>query len=396
MRKTIKTMIAVIAVSMVFSSCEKSDSGILNDVNLDKTPSAQDSMLDLMLKASVNEDVVKTMNEVAIASSIIGLDESIYLDEVMAEENPTTKSSVTSNNKIIKDFILDNITSNKTKSTEDVTMVINNIEIYWPYSEDWDGVSQPVVVINKNSDEQFIEADKVYAYKLTPNQGGTGYDVETIIVDEEYALKNPVWVINESDVTLEEITNLKNGKFSENSYLPRTKSSDMVCELNATKITSTEQHDVWINGASDYQIYWAHEDYSYADSIRVNTSGKIKITRKQIRNATPVNITFTGNYDWSVDQRYNRLTVIEIDAGGGNKEIPITLSAEIKGVKVSLSTTIPIKGNNDMIMNYHIQRQAMFTENTYVNDKLYKKSFNGNGVTVETSLTCSKSLPEVQ
>lgn len=237
-------MIAVIAVSMVFSSCEKSNSGILNDVNLDKTPSAQDSMLDLMLKASVNEDVVKTMNEVAIASSIIGLDESIYLDEVMAEENPTTKSSVTSNNKIIKDFILDNITSNKTKSTEDVTMVINNIEIYWPYSEDWDGVSQPVVVINKNSDDQFIEADKVYAYKLTPNQGGTGYDVETIIVDEEYALKNPVWVINESDVTLEEITNLKNGKFSENSYLPRTKSSDMVCELNATKITSTEQHDV--------------------------------------------------------------------------------------------------------------------------------------------------------
>ena len=387
-------MIAVIAVSMVFSSCEKSDSGILNDVNLDKTPSAQDSMLDLMLKASVNEDVVKTMNEVAIASSIIGLDESIYLDEVMAEENPTTKSSVTSNNKIIKDFILDNITSNKTKSTEDVTMVINNIEIYWPYSEDWDGVSQPVVVINKNSDEQFIEADKVYAYKLTPNQGGTGYDVETIIVDEEYALKNPVWVINESDVTLEEITNLKNGKFSENSYLPRTKSSDMVCELNATKITSTEQHDVWINGASDYQIFWLHEDHTLQDSIKVNISSKIKITRKQIRNATPVSVNFTGNFDWNKEQRYNRLKVIEIDTGG-NTEIPIKLSAEIKGVTVSLETTIPIKENDDMIMDYHIPRHVMFTEDTYVNDKLYKKSFAGGGVTLETSLTCSERKEEV-
>ena len=149
-----------------------------------------------------------------------------------------------------------------------------------------------------------------------------------------------------------------------------------------------------MNGASDYQIYWFHEDCNEPDSIKVNTSGQIKLSRKEIRNGTPREITFTGNFDWSKEQRYNRLKVIEVDPSG-NKEIPIKLSATIKGVEVALETKITINDNDEMIMDYNIQRQAMFTEDTYVDDKHYQKAFNGNGVTLQTVITCSKKLEEV-
>lgn len=390
MSNKINVLLVLLGLCSVLYSCEKSNLAENKETFRTEGEQVSNCIFDLMLEAATNPTIVKCMNDEAIDSYNAGLDESVYIEEILTSDRPSVKSNTSSF--ILKDYILNNIHTNKTKSSEDITIVINDVEIYWPYAEDWDGYTQPVIVINSNDNNQFIEDDKTYAYKLTKE--GADNNIETLIVDEEYAMKYPVWVINKSDVALQDIINLKYGNYDQTNYIPRTKSSDMVCELNATTITSIIQHDAWVNGASDYQIYWFHEDCNEPDSIKVNTSGQIKLSRKEIRNGTPREITFTGNFDWSKEQRYNRLKIIEVDPSG-NKEIPIKLSATIKGVEVALETKITINDNDEMIMDYNIQRQAMFTEDTYVDDKHYQKAFNGNGVTLQTVITCSKKLEEV-
>ena len=380
---TKKFYLGLMAVCALFLSCEKSDlAGTVSNVITEDAQKSQ--VFDLMLAASTNPVIVEEMNGKAIASLNVGLEESIYLDEVMYDSDATMKSDAHSN--ILKEFITSNLGT--TRSLDDVTMVVDGIEIYWPYCENWDGYSQPVIVINEYDDNQFIEDDKVYAYRAV--DGG----VEKLIVDEEYSMSNPVWVISESDVTLEDIVNLKAGNYESTNIVPRAKSSDVVCEVNATRLTSTVQHDTWINGGSEYVIYWFHQDPNQPDSIKMNVSGQIKLSRKEISNATPKDFIFTGNFDWSADQRYNRLKVIEYDPGN-NMEIPIKLTASFGDVDVELETTITINENDELIMDYHIQRQAMFTEGTYIDDMHYQKVFNCVGVTLQTTITCFNKVDEM-
>lgn len=272
---------------------------------------------------------------------------------------------------------------------------LNGIEIYWPYSDNRDGVSQPVVVLNTGDDNQYIEADKTFAYRFV--QDGDDVDIETIIVDERYAEENPVWVINRSDVSLSDIVSFKTGNYEGTAYVPRkVADSDRtnVCELMANTIKSVKQHDDWLNGGSEYIIYWFFPYGEDQDKLKYNCTSQIKISRNEIKAGKARTINFVGNFDWAMAQRYNKLKVIEFDPGA-DINIPIKLSVEVKGVKLSIETKISINKNDERVMEYEIPRSALFTTETKVSDTEYTKSFYGDGVTVKTTLTSYESVPEI-
>ena len=377
--KKFKSILMSLAICALILSCEKSD--IIANEGL--TQQSTDCILDLMLKASTDTTIVRSMNNEAITSHKAGLEESVYLEDVINNDGTIVRSGASSS--ILKEYIVNNLTTYSTRSDEDVTMVVNDVEIYWPYCDNWDGYSQPVIVINEYNESQFIEDDKVYAYKYINN--GIDCEIEEIIVDEEYAKHNPVWVISKSDVTLEYITYLKTKKYNASQNITRATGSEQIYEVTATKLTSTEQHDSWLDGGSEYVIYWFHPDVNKNDSLRVNISGQIKLSRKEITNATPKDVSFICNFDWATDQRYNRLKIIEFDPGS-NMTFPITLKfTTSENKEVTLGTEITINENDEHIMEYEIPRQSMFSSATYVNDSLYRRDFTCLGVTLEVETT---------
>lgn len=375
---TKKFYLGLMAVSALFLSCEKSDlAGTVSNVITEDAQKSQ--VFDLMLAASTNPVIVEEMNGKAIASLNVGLDESIYLDEVMYDSDATMKSDAHSN--ILKEFITSNLGT--TRSLDDVTMVVDGIEIYWPYCENWDGYSQPVIVINEYDDNQFIEDDNVYAYRAV--DGG----VEKLIVDEEYSMSNPVWVISESDVTLEDIVSYKTRKLMSAAENP-----DLKAELIVTTITSNTHHDSWLDGGSEYVIYWCHEDMQEPNGIRVNQTAQIKFSRKEINDKKIKEINFIGNFDWSIEQQYNRVVVKEYDPGNDEDE-EITLTVIVNGVSTQLRSTIRTNETDDDIMSYHIPRSAMFSDETMIDDMHYQKPYSGVGVTLQTMLSLSHRVNEI-
>lgn len=347
-------------------------------------------LINLMLNASVRPDVVNAMNSVARASLEAGLEESVYLDEIL-DDSPLTKTLINDNTQLLRNYFNEYL-SLSTKSGDEDVIRLDNIEIYWPYSDNWDGISQPVIVFNQYDDSQYIEEDKTYAYRFIPQ--GDSYSAERIIVDEAYAESNPVWIIGVSDISLEDIVNQKNGDYEKTNIVPRNVSTkaDNVCELIANTLKSTKQHDDWVNGGSEYIIYWFFPDNT--NTVRENHTAQIKMSRKEIKNGTVRTIDFTGNFDWSIDQRYNKIKVIEFDPGG-NKNIPIELSAKINNATVTLKTTISVNDNDEMVMEYEIPRQSMFTVNTKVDATHYTKTFYGDGVYVKTTLSAIEALAEL-
>lgn len=77
-----------------------------------------------------------------------------------------------------------------TKSETDLFEYLadNDIQIYWPYSENWDGETLPVITFAPENEDQ----DWNWAY----TQDGK----EKVYVDEEYAKNHPVWVIDKRDI----------------------------------------------------------------------------------------------------------------------------------------------------------------------------------------------------
>lgn len=66
----------------------------------------------------------------------------------------------------------------------------SDVQIYWPYSENWDGQSEPVFTFDPGDD-----SDVNIGYKVVRQPDGSSR-VEEVEVDEAFAEKNPVWVVN--------------------------------------------------------------------------------------------------------------------------------------------------------------------------------------------------------
>ncbi len=342
---------------------------------------------EVMLNASIDKDIVDILHSEAVNSSSNGLDESIYLTEILSENNSQTKSS--DSRDFLKSFFTENCAQHMTKSMNNELCDINNIEIYWPYCEHWDGYSQPVIVINTYDDSQFIEDDKVYAYRITESNGS--YIVDSLIVDEAYAMKNPVWVINNCSLSIDDILSIKNN-YTATTINPTSKSS-YVCETEVVTFKATEQHDVWINGGSEFEIHWLFPKPD--NTIATNKSGLITFTREQINNKTTKTVNFIGNLDWNASQYCNRMVVVEVDESA-LKEIELSVPIKIsETITITPTAKITLNKLDDSIMDYNIYRYAMFTVETKIDDTHYQKSFSGGGATAVVSIRSIETLPGI-
>ena len=72
-------------------------------------------------------------------------------------------------------------------------LTASDVQLYWPYSDSWDGSSFPVITIDPGTDAVVNEG-----YEITPLPDGT-HNVKRVIIDEQTARTRPVWVVNRND-----------------------------------------------------------------------------------------------------------------------------------------------------------------------------------------------------
>ncbi len=311
----------------------------------------------------------------------LGLDEATPIEEILTQEE----------NSKLQNSILKSVSGN---SDSDATIDLEGIQIYWPYSEDWDQKSLPVITC-KPSNGEYIDGDKVMAYSFS-SVGGS-IKIDSLLIDEEYAKKNPVWVIDNNGLNKKDIGNVKAGLATSEGvvYLPKTSikssmqkaaSSDYkVAETNITKLLVTEQHDDWLNGGSEFDIYWFFPTSAFglAQHRYRETFSRKDISKKRSRD-----LRLLANTDWAAGQEHNKIKIVETDSGS-NKDVTISLttsftytdtnktesksgSSETK-ISGEFKTNINIGRNDDDIMELVIARTAMLAS-------IYKISsgvFNG-------------------
>lgn len=137
----------------------------------------------------------------------------------------------------------------------------SDVQIYWPFSDGWDGETMPVITFDPE-DGSSVNV----GYRIVIEDDGSRH-VEEVVVDEEMAMEEPVWVVNRNDdagYTSLEMLRREDPEWGEGGGAIIVNPSRSADSPQATKselktlilkeFTMNRNYDSWFAGASEFWV----------------------------------------------------------------------------------------------------------------------------------------------
>ena len=219
-------------------------------------------------------------------------------------------------------------------------------QLYWPYSEDWDGSSYPVITFDPG-----YGAESNYGYELAPDQDGVARVVDTVFVDEALARRRPVWVINsntDSAFTPLELFVQDYPPF-EWSAVPASKQRKLI--LKSFKML--RNYDSWFGGASEFWIKCGSvEGFSASTDAELGlyspsvTDFMIVVKRRNVGKELPYQAIIVTDFTTQLEKL--AFMIVE-DDGGATTNWKCEAVVKIQSKSYGLTLDIPYKDKDDIV-----------------------------------------------
>lgn len=307
------------------------------------------------------------LREVADAvggSSGNGYDEEYTLDLLVSSPGagvgPATKAAPAYEKplrEMIRDWLLEHPSTRAGVDEIMETLASSGYQLYWPYSEDWDGISYPVITYDPG-----YGAESNWGYELAPGPDGAVI-VDTVYVDEALAMKRPVWVINsnsDSGFTPLEL-------FAPNPVAPAGGCEDLHYErLSGVPMPAAKQrklmlrsfqmlrnYDSWFGGASEFWIKCgAVEGFTASTEAELKlyspsvTDFMIIVKRKYVGKVMPYEAILVADFTNQLDKLAFLITE---DDGGTRTQWKCEASVKIQSKSYGISLDIPYNEKDDIV-----------------------------------------------
>lgn len=239
----------------------------------------------------------------------------------------------------------------------------SDLQIYWPYSEEWDGRTMPVITFDPGG-----EMTANIGYEMRPDGS-----VKEVVVNENMAMERPVWVINRNDdsgyKTIEMLRREDPEWGSGGSIVVRkdTKSSDDARTLILEELELKVNKDSWFAGGNEIVFKTGGiENFSasteaemrlYSPSI---TDFMLSVKRSQVRQKIPVRAVLIS--EWTPDLQSLAFLVTE-DDGGTQLTWKCTAKVTIKSKSYGFDIEIPLNSRDDIIWRGQLTRNYIEKNN---------------------------------
>lgn len=252
----------------------------------------------------------------------------------------------------------------------------SDIQIYWPYSEDWDGETQPVFTYDPGDGSQVGVGWKVY----TDERGVR--TVRKIEVDEKYAAAYPVWVVNRNsdsgytslDVMRREHPEWDNGggaliiggpvsSRAPGVPLPEegTKAASSVKTLILKDFTMRRHYDTWLAGGSEFFIkagsvndFVASTEAELQLYVPAVTDFMVVVKRKQLGQALPFNTVLVS--DWTSQLTQVAFMIVE-DDGGSLTQWKCSAVVKVASKSYGFDISLPFNTRDDIVWRGQLSRR---------------------------------------
>jgi hypothetical protein len=371
----IDTLCVIFFSSILFTSCEKDDFSSYedkNDIYLTTEQIQQKENLNSIALTVVNiADSREIFNEIHSAVNIslsTGLDEQYRFKDILYPAEsiiPSLKSFTINFRTKFKNAIkTDKL---KSSSSEDIESFIlsEDVQIYWPYSEEWDGITEPVITFDPIAD-----IDENIGFKRIIKSDGS-IKIDTVIVNDDYAFDNPVWIINFCESEEAEINNAVKSA--------QLKSTSSIHQLSVGWVKNNKHHyDNIFHGGDEYKFCIIGGKITSMNTAETfEAIQTVNISRKDIRKKNWKKFYYELDDNWKVDAEDKELGrkfgLIEFDKNKTTRELKFEPKVTIDKVTVSVgSYTIKTESSEGWIK----------TDTYEDRDKMikYQKTDMGNGL----------------
>lgn len=227
----------------------------------------------------------------------------------------------------------------------------SDIQIYWPYSDNWDRASFPVITFDPEDD-----SDVNIGYRLSNDAEGNRI-VEEVIVDEDMAMSSPVWVINRnSDASYKTLEMLRKedpewGEGGGNIVVKPMSTGGQALILKNFKMK--RNYDCWFAGGSEFFVkIGSVKDFTATTEAELKlynpkvTDFMIVARRDQEGITIPLNVMLIS--DWSEQLTHCAFMILE-DDGGTWAEWKCTALVRIASKSYGIEINLPIKSWDDIV-----------------------------------------------
>ena len=211
----------------------------------------------------------------------------------------------------------------------------SDLQIYWPYSEDWSGTEYPVITFDPG-----YGAESNYGYVLGPDRTVT----DSLLVTEEVAKTRPVWVIN---------SNTDSGFTPLDFYTKASSSSETGTQLLIKDFTMLRNFDSWFGGASEFFIKFGAVDGFKAtsdDDLKLYypsvTDFMIVVKRKYVGKKVPFEALLLSNFTSQMEKF--AFLVVE-DDGGTTTSWKCSATVKYNSKSYGFDIEIPYKDKDDIV-----------------------------------------------
>ena len=237
----------------------------------------------------------------------------------------------------------------------------SDMQIYWPYSESWDGRSFPIVTFDPG-----YGAESNYGYEVRIDRSGA-HVVDSVLVTEQVAKERPVWVINRNNdaayTPLELFTpDTKAGKPDDGKdagakeYL-----------LSIQSIKALRNYDSWFGGASEFFIksgavdgFKATKDDDLKNYTPSMTDFMLVVKRSQVGKKIPFNALLLTNF---TDQMEKIAFMVIEDDGGTTTSWKFSAVVKYNSKQYGFELEIPYRDKDDVVWRGQLTRnffQSLF------------------------------------
>ena len=233
----------------------------------------------------------------------------------------------------------------------------SDVQIYWPYSERWDGKRAPVITFDPGTG-----AGVNIGYEMT--SGG----VRTILVDEELAMNRPVWVINRNDdaayKTIEMIRR-ENPDWAQGGAITvkpaGTKAGNDCRTLVLKDFRMNRNYDPWFAGASEFWVKCGSlENFTASTEAELKlyspeiTDFLVVVRRGMMGYAQILNTVLVS--EWT-DQFDRFAFMIVEDDGGTMTSWKCSCIAKIESKSYGFDLEIPFRTADDIVWRGQLSRR---------------------------------------
>ncbi len=231
------------------------------------------------------------------------------------------------------------------------SLISSDIQIYWPYSEDWDGQTLPVITFDPCS-----EASANIGYRICVDEEGNRY-TEEVIVDEKLAESSPVWVVNRNDdgnfKTLE-MRRKEDPQWGQGGEVLVKSGDDQDYKMLVLKeFCALRNFDSWFGGASEFLVKCgAVEGFTASTEAEMRvyqptiTDFMISVKRKNVGKTLPFNAVLIS--DWSDQLEKFAFLVIE-DDGGTVTSWKCSAVVKVNSKSYGFEMEIPYRDRDDIV-----------------------------------------------